>query len=369
MLRVSTIQESEREEIREALVRFLRAEAGEERLREGMQRDHGYDEALWRQLADMGLLGITVSEAYGGIGGSTIDAAMIAEELGRSLLPVPFIETCVMVPSLLESGDITEETQDILSAIVRGTATIAIGGNTALAPYRDPNSTLKLNSDGSVSGEVSLVMHGAHTDFLLLTFGSDAQTRCVLVSSDSGYDVDKQTANDPALRPATIKLNNTPCTALTGLRKDDLERARLRGVAALSALQTGAARAIFEITIDYLKTRYQFGRPIGSFQALKHIAADLFLEVESATSAAHAAANALASADSLAARSVALAGFICNDAFRDVSAQAIQLHGGIAYTREHVAHLYWRRARATLSMLGDSNTHREAYLNTWEAAA
>ncbi|MEL0307712.1 MAG: acyl-CoA dehydrogenase family protein, partial [Halieaceae bacterium] len=280
-----------------------------------------------------------------------------------------FIETCVMVPSLLESGDITEETQDILSAIVRGTATIAIGGNTALAPYRDPNSTLKLNSDGSVSGEVSLVMHGAHTDFLLLTFGSDAQTRCVLVSSDSGYDVDKQTANDPALRPATIRLNCARGIELTGLKPDDLERVRLQGVATLSALQTGAMRAMFEITVDYLKTRYQFGRPIGSFQALKHIAADLFLEVESATSAAHAAANALASADSLAARSVALAGFICNDAFRDVSAQAIQLHGGIAYTREHVAHLYWRRARATLSMLGDSDSHREAYLNTWEAAA
>ncbi|MEL0162624.1 MAG: acyl-CoA dehydrogenase family protein, partial [Halieaceae bacterium] len=177
---MSTIQESEREEIREALVRFLRAEAGEERLREGMQRDRGYDEALWRQLADMGLLGITVSEAYGGIGGSALDAAMVAEELGRSLLPVPFIETCVMVPSLLESGDITEETQDILSAIVRGTATIAIGGNTALAPYRDPNSTLKLNSDGSVSGEVSLGMHGAHPDLILLTLGADAQTRCVL---------------------------------------------------------------------------------------------------------------------------------------------------------------------------------------------
>ncbi len=95
---MSTIQESEREEIREALVRFLRAEAGEERLREGMQRDRGYDEALWRQLADMGLLGITVSEAYGGIGGSTIDAAMVAEELGRSLLPVP------VIPLLLRIG-------------------------------------------------------------------------------------------------------------------------------------------------------------------------------------------------------------------------------------------------------------------------
>ncbi len=366
---MSTIQESEREEIREALVRLLRAEAGEERLREGMQLDRGYDDAVWRQLADMGLLGITISEAHGGIGGSALDAAMVAAELGRSLLPVPFIETCVIAPALIESSDVAEKMREVLSSIAQGTATIAIGGNATLAPYRDATCTLKIDDSDRISGEVSLVMHGAHADYLLLAIDSESQTRCFMVSADTEYAVEKQTANDPALRPATIGLNCAPGIELTGLKPDDLERVRLQGVATLSALQTGAMRAMFEITVDYLKTRYQFGRPIGSFQALKHIAADLFLEVESATSAAHAAANALASADSLAARSVALAGFICNDAFRDVSAQAIQLHGGIAYTREHVAHLYWRRARATLSMLGDSDSHREAYLNTWEAAA
>jgi alkylation response protein AidB-like acyl-CoA dehydrogenase len=334
-----------------------------------MQSERGYDPSLWQQMADMGLLGIAISEACGGIGGSEIDTAMVVEELGRSLLSVPFIETCVMAPSLIESSDVAEEMRDILAAIVHGTTTFAIGGNTALAPYLDPNCTLELNSDGSVSGEVSLVMHGAHADYLLLTIDSGSQTRCVLVSRDTGYAVDKQTANDPALRPATIRLNRTPSIELNGLKEADLERARLQGVAALSALQAGAMRAIFEITVDYLKTRYQFGRPIGSFQALKHIVADLFLEVESATSAAHAAAKALASNDGKAARSAALAGFICNDAFRDVSAQAIQLHGGIAYTGEYIAHLYWRRARATLSMLGDSDTHREAYLSAWEAAA
>jgi len=366
---LNTIQESERTAIREALVRFLRAEAGEDKLRLGMKSERGYDHRLWQQMADMGLLGIALSETYGGIGGSTLDAAMVAEELGRSLLPVPFIETCVIVPSLLESSDVAEKMRAVFSSIVQGTATIAIGGSATLAPYRDSTCALRIDDNGAISGEVSLVMHGAHADYLLLVIDSDSQPRCFLVSAGMEYAAEEQTANDPALRPATIRLNCAPGIELTGLNKDDLEHARLQGVATLSALQAGAARAIFEITIDYLKTRYQFGRPIGSFQALKHIAADLFLEVESAASAAHAAANALASADPLAARSVALAGFICNDAFRDVSAQAIQLHGGIAYTQEHVAHLYWRRARATLSMLGDSDTHRETYLSAWETAA
>lgn len=366
---MSTIQASERTAIQEELVRFLRAEADEDTLRSGMQSDRGYDHAIWQKMAEMGLLGIAISEEFGGIGGSAIDTAMVAEELGRSLLPVPFIETCVIAPALLESSDMTDEIRTILTRISHGTATIAMGGNADIVPFRDPDCRLAIKSDGTMSGEVSLVMHGACADFLLLAFYSGNQTRCLLVSNDHDYTIEHQTANDPALRPAKISLADVPFIELTGWQNDDLERARWQGIVALSAQQTGASRAIFNITVDYLKTRYQFGRPIGSFQALKHMAADLFLEVESATSAAQAAAKALASTAPHTAQSVALAGFLCNDAFREVSAQAIQLHGGIAYTQEHVAHLYWRRARASLSMFGDSDLHREAYFNAWEAAA
>ena len=366
---MSTIQESERAAIQEELVRFLRAEAGEDTLRSGMQSDLGYDHAVWQKMAKMGLLGIAISEDFGGIGGNAVDTAMVAEELGRSLLPMPFIETCVIAPALLESSDMTDDVQKILAHIAQGTVTIGIGGNADIVPFRDSDCCLAVKADGTMSGEVSLVMHGASADFLLLAFDSDKQTRCLLVSSDHDYTIENQTANDPALRPAKISLANVPFIELTGWRNDDLEQARWQGIVALSAQQTGAARAIFEVTVDYLQTRYQFGRPIGSFQALKHIAADLFLEVESATSAAQAAAKALASKAPQSAQSVALAGFLCNDAFREVSAQAIQLHGGIAYTQEHVAHLYWRRARAMLSMFGDSDLHREAYLSAWEAAA
>ena len=120
---MSTIQASERTAIQEELARLLRAEADEDTLRSGMQSDRGYDHAIWQKMAEMGLLGIAISEDFGGIGGSAIDTAMVAEELGRSLLPVPFIETCVIAPALLESSDMTDEIRTILTRIAHGTAT------------------------------------------------------------------------------------------------------------------------------------------------------------------------------------------------------------------------------------------------------
>lgn len=366
---MSAIADEDREAIRESLSRFLGAEADEAKLRSGMEANCGYDSAVWQQLAEMGLLGIAANEDSGGIGGGAIDIAMVAEELGRSLLPAPFIESAVIASTLIEASAASDGTNDLLARIIEGTTAVGIGGNAGFVPYRDENNSLTISADGKISGEVSLVLHGASANSLLLAFDNGGHTRAVFVEQRSDYVVEAMQANDPALRPAKIRLGGAECIELTGLSADDLELARLRAVAALAAQQAGAARAIFEITIEYLNTRYQFGRPIGSFQALKHMAADLLVEVESATSAARAAALTLDAGSPSAARTVALAGFVCTDAFREVSAQAIQMHGGIAYTREHVAHLYWRRARAMLPMLGDSNSHREAYLQAWEKSA
>ncbi|MDG0980582.1 MAG: acyl-CoA/acyl-ACP dehydrogenase [Halieaceae bacterium] len=363
------ISDEDRNALRNSLSRLLEAAADEAKLRSGMEASRGYDSAIWQQLAEMGLLGITVNAGSGGIGGGAIDIAMVAEEIGRSLLPIPFIEAAVIAAALLEASEARDETNDFLARIIDGTATVAVGGKAGFVPYSDQANSLTIDPDGKLSGEVSLVLHGATADYLLLAFDEGADTRVVFVKQGSDYVVEALQANDPALRPAKIRLGNAECIELTGLSVEAVELARLRGVAALAAQQVGAARAIFDITIEYLNTRYQFGRPIGSFQALKHMAADLLVEVESATSAARAAALALDAGGPNVARTVALAGFVCADAFREVSAQAIQMHGGIAYTREHVAHLYWRRARAMLSMFGDSNSHREAYLQAWEKSA
>jgi len=137
---------------------------------------------------------------------------------------------------------------------------------------------------------------------------------------------------------------------------------------ALAGEQAGAARRVFDMTTEYIKTRVQFGRPVGGFQAIKHMAADLLLEVESATSVAQRAAQALAEESPQAQELINLAAFACADAFSQVAATSIQMHGGIAFTWEHPAHLYCRRARADAQLFGSPDFYRERYLSALEKA-
>jgi alkylation response protein AidB-like acyl-CoA dehydrogenase len=138
---------------------------------------------------------------------------------------------------------------------------------------------------------------------------------------------------------------------------------------ALAGEQAGGARHVFDFTVEYIKMRVQFGRPVGGFQAIKHMAADLLLEVESATSAARHAAQALAEASPETSALVSLAGFACADAYAQIAATAIQMHGGIGFTWEHPCHLYLRRARADAQLLGSSSFYRERYVAALEQAA
>ena len=372
------LTEEDRGAVRDGLARLLDSEVSEEKLRAGMKAARGYDEGLWRRLGAMGLLGIAVAPTHGGSGGGAVDVEMVAAELGRVLAPVPFVASAVvggyLIERMVDTGSGDDAAAALLPALIDGSATLAIGGDAGVVPLRDRAHRVRFDrSDGgsaTLSGELGLVLDGAHADATLIAVETPEGTTAGLVRAGAGVATEPQQANDPALRPARLRFDRAPAVMLDGLTPDTLEAARLRGVAALAAMQAGAARAIFGITVDYLKIRYQFGRPIGSFQALKHIAADLLVEVESATSAAHGAALALDYPDDAEpGRAVALAGFICADAFRTVSAEAIQLHGGIAYTEEHVAHLYWRRARAMAAMFGGADAHREAYLTHRETIA
>lgn len=184
-----------------------------------------------------------------------------------------------------------------------------------------------------------------------------------------GVSIEELPVNDPALRISRITLKDSSAVHLQGLDEADLDDALALALIALAGEQAGGARAIFDITVEYLQTRHQFGRPIGSYQALKHMAADMLLDVESATSVAREAAAGFADGSDDSDELLFLAAFACADAYRSVSAEAIQLHGGIAYTMEHPAHLYWRRARTGLWLFGSSDQHRENYLSILEAAA
>ena len=368
---MSQISGDDRQALRDGFARYLEADAHEEKLRSGIATDHGYDEAIWKQMSEMGLLGIAIPEDLGGIGGGAIDVALVMEEVGKRLVPVPFVSTCVVAAEMIARFAPVDVKQDLLEKIAAGKLMISTGGNGDFVPLADGDHSLSAKStDNSwaISGEVSFVSHAGHADYHLIGW-QDGDTQSIyLVKASDAVSSERLTTNDPAQRLFRLRLNNAEAIKFEGLDADSLNQVRMRGVAAAAAEQAGATRAIFDITMEYLRTRYQFGRAIGSFQAMKHMAADLLVEVESATSAALAAAKAIDANSPDAAKFVALAAFTCKDAFREVSAQAIQMHGGIAYTEEHIAHLYWRRARAGLPIFGSSDEHREQYLKSREAA-
>lgn len=366
---MNQISDEDRQALRDGFARYLDAEAHEEKLRAGIATDRGYDPSSWKQMAEMGLLGIAIKEEHAGIGGGAIDVALVMEEAGKKLLPIPFISTCVIAAEMIARFSSGDQKQDLLERIASGELTVAIGGSGEFVALCDQNHDLCARSAGDswqVSGDVSFV--SGQADYYLLGLQERGAQAAFLLKASEVVSTQRLATNDPAQRLFKLKLKDAQAIKLEGLDAQGLKQVRMLGIAAVAAEQSGAARAIFDITMEYLRTRYQFGRAIGSFQSMKHMAADLLVEVESATSASLAAAKALDAGSPEAEKFVSLAAFTCKDAFRLVSAQAIQMHGGIAYTEEHIAHLYWRRARAGLPLFGSADQHRETYLTCWETA-
>jgi len=368
---MSQISDEDRQALRDGFARYLDAEAHEEKLRAGIANNRGYDETIWQQMSEMGLLGIAIPEDFGGVGGGAIDVALVMEEVGGKLLPVPFTSTCVVATEMITRFGTDTIKKDLLQKIVAGELTVSIGGTGDFVSLSDDGHSLsaKPSVDGwAMSGQVSFISHAGVADYHLLGLKKDRVQSAYLVKASDAVSAERLSTNDPAQRLFTLNFSDANAIKLEGIDAEGINQVRMRGMAAVAAEQAGATRAIFDITMEYLRTRYQFGRPIGSFQAIKHMAADLLVEVESATSAALAAAKALDAGSPSAPKFISLAAFTCKDAFRTVSAQAIQMHGGIAYTEEHIAHLYWRRARAGLPLFGSSDEHREHYLKSREAA-
>ena len=212
-------------------------------------------------------------------------------------------------------------------------------------------------------------MHAEGSSRVLVFANNNGVTGAyILDPAATGIAIEKLKTNDPTLHLSKITFSNVSAQQLGGVGEMAVGKAMDLARVALAGEHAGGVKRIFDITIEYLRTRHQFGRQIGSYQALKHIAADMLIEVETAASAATAAAQALSDKSDDAQTLINLAAFACADAYRDVTAQAIQLHGGIAYTWEHPAHLYWRRARTGLWLFGSSDQHREQYLTQLEAA-
>jgi alkylation response protein AidB-like acyl-CoA dehydrogenase len=367
--RLAAITAEDRTALTDSLKRLLADHASEAEVRRVMETASGYDPALWRQLAEMGIVGLVIEEEYGGVGAGPVELERVMEETGAALLCAPLVSSGVLAAGLLRALGDEEAKTRLLPAIADGSriATAALtgrqGGWTADAVEADA----KAGADGAwtLDGVASFVTDGQVADVLLVAartadglgiFEIDPRTPGVTVKALPTFD--------HTLRLAEIGFDGAPARRLAsaGAVWDAVEAALDLARVALAGEEAGAAKRTLVFTVDYAKTRAQFGRLIGSFQAIKHMAANLVLESESAISAARHAAQALADGAKEADAAVSLAAFACADAFSVITADAIQMHGGIAFTWAHPAHLYLRRARADAQLFGGSAFHRERYL-------
>jgi alkylation response protein AidB-like acyl-CoA dehydrogenase len=365
---VATITAEDRTALTDSLHRLLADKCTEADVRRTMETDAGYDPALWGALAEMGVVGLIVAEEFGGVGAGPVELERVTEETGAALLCGPLISSGVLAAGLIQALDDEAAKSRLLPGVAAGTtiATVALTGARGGWTERDVAVSAAQSGDGwTLSGTSSFVTDGQIADVLLVAArATDGIGVFEVERGAKGLAVKALPTFDHTLRLAEIAFEATPARRLASSRPAwqaveqalDLVRVALAGEAA------GAAKRALEFTVDYAKTRAQFGRLIGSFQAIKHMAADLLLESESAISAARNAAAKLAEGAPEAAAAISLAAFACADAFSKITADAVQMHGGIAFTWAHPAHLYLRRARADAQLFGTPAVERERFL-------
>lgn len=330
-----------------------------------VESDVPYDAALWRSLAtEIGTAGLLVPEEFGGAGAGTREAAVVLEELGRAVAPVPYLTSAVLaVTALLGCDHEDAEVAGALTALAAGTTVGALAVPLTTAPGGPPEPTVRAAADGTLTGRVTSVADAAAADLLLVPAqGPEGPALFAVEAAADGVRTERVTPLDLTRPLAHVSLDGARGRLLaTGDRaREAVGAALLTGAGLLASEQLGIAEWCLAETVRHTAERTQFGRPVGSFQALKHRMAARWLEVASARAAARNAADALATGSPDAPVAVAVAQAYCAPVAVRAAEECIQLHGGIGMTWEHPAHLYLKRAKSDELALGTPGRHREA---------
>ena len=321
----------------------------------------GYDPGLWRRLCqEIGVAGLALPERYGGAGAGPVETHIVAEELGRDLIPTPLLGSAVLAGQLLLASGDDGACQRLLPGIADGSVLAAVAWAGPAGHWDPAEGACTAAAAGSgwrLHGEAHYVLYGDTADLLLVAAGSPDGSG--LFEVDPHQDGVARTAGIPmdlSLRVTSVRLSGAVGQQIgTDAGQPALARARDLACVALSAEQVGAAQQALAQTVGYTLTRVQFGRAIGSFQALQHRMADLYVRVESARSLSYAAAAAADAAD-FALRAAAAHAY-CAEALTAAAGEMIQLHGAIGVTWEHDAHRYLKRAHATAQLFGPPAGH------------
>jgi alkylation response protein AidB-like acyl-CoA dehydrogenase len=340
--------------LRDAARRFLEKEAPVSYARAMMDDERGFTDDVWRKMAGLGWMALPFPEDAGGVGQGFIALSILLAEMGRVVLPGPYFATVVPAAHAILLAGSEAQRKELLGGICAGEITAALAYDDA----GNPNA-VRASSDGRLTGEVRFIIDGAGVDRLVVA-ATTADGPGLFVTGREGVTATSAGWMDATRKAAHLRFEDAPAERLTGRAAEEtIVRVVDLAAAGLAAEMLGACERVLELSVAYAKDRVQFDRPIGSFQAVKHRAADMLLDVESARNAVWYAAWALERDHQDAPLAASMAKAFVSDAARRVTASGIQIHGGIGFTWEHDMHLYFKRAKCSEALFGDAVRHRE----------
>jgi alkylation response protein AidB-like acyl-CoA dehydrogenase len=333
--------------------KFFAGECPMAEVRRLMETAAAYDPTLWAKMAEQGYTGIIFSEEHDGVGLGPVELILLMEEAGRALLPGPLFSTVALAGAVLNETCSPEQKKKYLAPICRGEARATLAFPETGASW-SPAEAKMASANGRLTGEKLFVPDAASADIIVVAARDGVH---IVEAKALGVGILPLLGIDPTRKLYSVRFQNTPAEKLA--HPEGLARGLDIAAAALSAELVGGMQRTLDLTVEYAKARKQFGKPIGMFQAVQHQCADMYLETESARSAAYYAAWALAEKTPDAPAAVSIAKMYASDAARTVGNRGIQVHGGMGFTWENDVHLYYRRAKASETALGDSTFHRE----------
>jgi alkylation response protein AidB-like acyl-CoA dehydrogenase len=361
----------EQDQLRDAVRKFLEAKSPETEVRRLMETTEGYDPAVWSQMAnELGLQGLHIPEEFGGQGYTWVELGIVLEEMGRALLCAPYFSTVVLAADAILNAGTDDQRKSLLPGI-------ASGETIATLAFTEPNgkwdaSGITMEASGSgetatLTGTKMFVIDGHTADLIVVvaraagTSGEDGISFYTVAGDASGLTRTALATMDQTRKQAKLEFDGVEAQLLgtAGAGWAALSKTLDQAAVGLCNEMVGGGQFVLDESVQYAKDRVQFGRPIGSFQAIKHKCADMLLEIESAKSAAYYASWAAAEDNDELPVVASLAKAYCSDAYFHAAAENIQIHGGIGFTWEHNAHLYFKRAKSSEILLGDATYHRE----------
>ena len=363
----------EQELLRSTARKFFENECGSDTVRRLMETPEGISPDLWTKLAEQGWLGLVYPEAYDGMGLGLVDLVVLMEEMGRAVVPGPYFSAVLLGGLAIAEAGSEAQKKEWLPKIAAGDRRVALAWMEPSAQLGPAGVTLTAVEKGgkyTLSG-TKLFVHDAHTaDALVVAArtrpgaGADGVSLFLLPRGTKGLEVTLLPTMDQTRKLCEVALSDVTVGSdallgAAGAGWAPLARVLDRATVALCAEMCGGAQKVLDMTVEYAKIRQAFGRPIGSYQGVKHRAADMLVDVENSKSITYYAAWALDEGAAEAPLAVSMAKAYVSDAYRRVAAAGIQLHGGIGFTWEHDLHLYFKRAKGSEFTFGDATHHRE----------